>query len=240
LTSAALEVRSDYPFYKEKRMYIIGVAGGTGSGKSTLCKILAEKIPNSEIIDGDALMNATLDACGGFFSRLLGETLQWDDEWRVKVNYFSEHPDRISEAIAIALRYITGGSLAGFDKCLVSAIEAARGHISGSISRRLESLPAKTRAVIIDWANLPALDIWKSCDLKIIVTADDAQRLARVKGRSGSRAFSDAELQNLVAYAALPYDKIECSVRVHNDNMKVLEHAAKKILNNHINQNSGD
>jgi dephospho-CoA kinase len=215
-------------------MYIIGVAGGTGSGKSTLCKLLAGKIPESKIIDGDALMNDTLNACGGFFSRQLGESLQWDDEWRVKVNYFSEHPARISEAIAIAMSYVSGGGLSCCDKKLASAVLMAREHMSGSLCRQLDSLPARTRAAIIDWANLPALDIWKSCDKRIIVTADDAQRFLRVKNRRGSRAFTDEELQNLVTHAMLPYDKIECDTRVHNDKPEALERAAERIRADYI------
>jgi dephospho-CoA kinase len=214
-------------------MYVIGIAGGTGSGKSTLSRILHEKIPESIIIDGDVFMNSTLDICGCFFSRLLGENLAWDDEWRVKVNYFSEHPERISEAIAIAMRYTDhsgGAELTGYDKNLVSAIEIARAHISGSLSRQLESLPAKTRAVIIDWANLPALELWKTCDLRIIVTADDDQRFSRVRNRCGSRAFTDEELRNLVRYATLPYDQIDCDLRVHNDTLETLERTADGVI----------
>jgi hypothetical protein len=160
---------------------------------------------------------------------LLGENLQWDDEWRVKVNYFSEHPARISEAIAIAMSYVSGGGLSGCDKKLASAVAMAREHMSGSLCRHLNGLPARTRAVIIDWANLPALDIWKNCDMKIIVTADDAQRFSRVKNRLGSRAFTDEELQNLVTHASLPYDKIDCDMRVHNDTTETLEQAAERI-----------
>jgi dephospho-CoA kinase len=73
------------------------------------------------------------------------------------------------------------------------------------------------------------LDIWKSCDITVIVSADDAQRFSRVRERCGSRDFTDAELGNLVAHAALPYERIGCDTRVHNDHIETLARAADEI-----------
>ena len=221
-------------------MILIGVTGGTGSGKSTLCKMLAKKIPRSVIIDGDKLSNDTLRFYADELFLMFGEKIRPDGEGRLKLRFFMKHPARIKEAIAIAKQYLDGAIPAvpnggGGDESLAAAVAMARSYMNRSIHEMLNRLSSDTPAVIIDWANLPALDVWKSCELKIIVSADDAARLLRLKNRKKSIRFTEKELRVMVESASLPYDEIDCDLRLCNDRLETLDDAANEILLHRLN-----
>ncbi|MDR1754623.1 MAG: dephospho-CoA kinase [Eubacterium sp.] len=221
-------------------MYIIGVAGGTGSGKSTFCKLLMKKISESEIIDGDKLLNDTLRFYKKDFSRMFGERIRLDNHGRINLNFFTKNPARIKETVAIAKGYLFGnsyradsldneGAKESLHARLTSAMEMTRDYMSESLDCMINNMSEKKMIVIIDWANLPVLDIWKKCDIKIVVSADNAQRLIRLKNRRKGRDFTEKELLNLIENAILPYDEIDYDVWIKNDRIEALDKAANEI-----------
>ncbi|MDR1691730.1 MAG: dephospho-CoA kinase [Oscillospiraceae bacterium] len=208
-------------------MTIVGVAGGTGSGKSTFCRLLASNIPDSTVIDGDAMLNEILWLHRDAFSQLLGEAQQLDSRGRLKLCFFTKNPLRIRDAVTIARGYLNGSAPPDGEDALTTAIATARDLMSTALEARLNSLTEDT--VILDWANLPFLDVWRRCDLRILMNAEDGQRLRRLKKRNGQREFTEEELRALIDHAFLPADEIGCDIRIDNDRIETLIQKASEI-----------
>lgn len=129
-------------------MYIIGVTGYSGTGKSTSAKKLSETFENVKYIEGDYWMHQIPE----HFKDLMIETYGRD-----KI----ESTKSAGKLLGIIFQDTEKGK-AFFDKVMpwmneqfMQALEDARNQ--------------GTEYVVCDWALLPALDIWKQSDMRVKV-----------------------------------------------------------------------
>jgi uridine kinase len=138
-------------------MFIIGIAGGTGSGKTTVVNRILEEIPPSRV----ALMPQ--------------DSYYWDSghlplEERQKINF--DHPDSLEfELLVEHLRLLKQGI----------AVEQPR-YSYLTCTRSEETVTVEPREVVIVegiliYTHMPLVDL---IDLKVFVDADADDRLGRV------------------------------------------------------------
>lgn len=138
-------------------MFIIGIAGGTGSGKTTVVNRILEEIPPSRV----ALMPQ--------------DSYYWDSghlplEERQKINF--DHPDSLEfELLVEHLRLLKEGI----------AVEQPR-YSYLTCTRSEETVTVEPREVVIVegiliYTHMPLVDL---IDLKVFVDADADDRLGRV------------------------------------------------------------
>jgi len=137
-------------------MKIIGVYGGSGSGKSTTTNMLHEKINNSGIINMDDFMH---------------------------INY-NKHKTEILKALNVMeepgvwwYNYLS----VNFQTKKV-AIEIIKDDMENDFRRAvMENSMCDT--CIVDWAFLPLLDIMNNCDFTIAVSTEYETRYTRLRQR---------------------------------------------------------
>lgn len=142
-------------------MAVIGVAGKSGSGKSTFASLLAQKL-NGIYVDMDkvcheALLDSTISQtlCSKFGNGILGSNGQID---RKKLgNIAFTHPSN--------MQVVTNLTYAYMDKQLESLLKQ------------------KDTTIVLDAILLPQTHYWDICDSKVLVLADDTKRKEKVMER---------------------------------------------------------
>lgn len=159
-------------------MLIIGIAGGTGSGKSTVVRKILEKLPQAEV-------------------SILPQDSYYRDsshlplEERLEINF--DHPDSIEFELLIRhLKELRKGKT--IDQPIYSYL---------TCTRSAETIPVKPCKVIIveGILVLTNAELRKLMDLKVFVDADADDRLIRVinrdiveRGRSVNKVMERYEL----------------------------------------------
>lgn len=141
-------------------MLIIGIAGGTGSGKTTVVKKLLERLPGNEVV-------------------ILPQDSYYRDsshkppEERLEINF--DHPDSIEwELLVKHLKELKQGK--NIEQPIYSYLTCTRAE---------ETIPIKPcRVVIVEGILiLSSPEVRKMLDLKVFVDADADDRLIRVINR---------------------------------------------------------
>lgn len=146
---------------------IIGVAGGIGSGKSTVARLLGEL--GARVISSDELNRAELGS-----AEVLAEIREW---WG----------DRVVDSAGSVRRDAL--------RDLIQSDETARRRLEGLVHPRIASrrqrmmadflADDRCRAIVWDSPLLFEAGLSEQCDCVIFVQADRAQRLARVRQERG-------------------------------------------------------
>lgn len=135
---------------------IIGISGGRGAGKSTLCRKLAEILPNSLLLTADNYMHESSRKNEIKIFKNLGIE---KDSKIFSYNYYFENFDNV--------------------KIWISTIEDEVIH---NIETEIENNKDKDY-ILVDWCFLPLCNFFDKCDYKIYVTTDYEQRKNRLTKR---------------------------------------------------------
>ena len=175
-------------------MKLIGITGKTGTGKSTIATVLAQKL-NGQYVDIDKIGHqATSDPiitkklCNVFDNGLLDNNGNVD---RKKLgNIVFSDTDKMQILTDIRWEYM---------------------------EQKLDNiLLQKQQYFIFDWALLPKVKFWNMCDMKILVTSDDTVRKERILERDH---ISEEYLKKRES-ATLDYSKLSFDFIFDNDYTK--------------------
>ncbi len=175
-------------------MKLIGITGKTGTGKSTIATVLAQKL-NGQYVDIDKIGHqATSDPiitkklCNVFDNGLLDNNGNVD---RKKLgNIVFSDTDKMQILTDITWEYM---------------------------EQKLDNiLLQKQQYFIFDWALLPKVKFWNMCDMKILVTSDDTVRKERIIERDH---ISEEYLKKRES-ATLDYSKLSFDFIFDNDYTK--------------------
>lgn len=142
---------SDHSIIKSKRR-IIGIAGGSSSGKSTVAELLNKKLSDSKIIKVDKYMIKYLD----IYKKQIIEKLNIPNNEKHWCNYIYNNYSDVQTWINILKK-----------------------DIENEINREISNCNSKN--IIIDSFMLPLLDIFKICDITIAVSSNIDYKLPRIK-----------------------------------------------------------
>lgn len=137
-------------------MMIIGISGGRGAGKSTLCRKLAEILPNSLLIIVDNYMH---EISGKQEKKIFNKLGIEKNPQICSYNYFFKDFESV--------------------KIWISAIE---NEVTHCIETEIEKNKDKDY-IIVDWCFLPLCEFFYKCDCKISVTGDYEKREKRLTKR---------------------------------------------------------
>lgn len=129
-------------------MYIIGVTGYSGTGKSTAAKMISEKFDNAKYIEGDYWMHKIPEQ----FKDLMIEVFGKEKVESIK------NPGKM---LGLIFQDTEKGK---------QIFQKAMPWIEEQFSQALES--AREQGIeyaVCDWALLPALDLWKQSDMRVKV-----------------------------------------------------------------------
>ena len=189
-------------------MKLIGITGKTGTGKSTIATILAQKL-NGQYVDIDKIGHqATSDPsitkklCDIFGNALLDVNGMID---RKKLgNIVFSDTDKMQILTDITWEYM---------------------------EHKLDDiLLQKQQYFIFDWALLPKVKFWDMCDIKILVTSDDTVRKERILERD----HISLEYFNKRESATLDYSKLSFDFIFNNDYTKQSMDAFVEIIYKNI------
>ena len=168
-------------------MKLIGITGKTGSGKSTIGKILADKL-NCKYIDIDKIGHeATSDSdiskklCKEFGQDILDENNNID---RKKLgNIVFSDKDKMDILTNLTWDHMQ-------DK------------LDGIISKNEDYY-------ILDWALLPIVKYFDMCYIRVLITSDDKKRKAEILKRDNiSKEYLEKREQNTLDYSKFKFDYI--------------------------------
>ena len=168
-------------------MELIGVTGKTGSGKSTIGKLLADKL-NCKYIDIDKIgHSATSDStiskklCQEFGQDILDDNKNID---RKKL-----------------------GNIVFSDK---NKMEILTNLTWNYMQNKLDNILSQNEDYyIFDWALLPTVKYWNMCNIKILITSDDIKRKEKILKRDNiSKEYLEKREQNTLDYSKIKYDYI--------------------------------
>lgn len=135
---------------------IIGIFGGSGSGKTTATKILNEKIKNSTVLFLDPFMH----------------------------QHWEEHKKEILDALNVKedkniwwRNYITKSA-----ETIKQSIDFINLEIEQDIKNFI-SENQKHDIIIIDWAFIPYISLFNDCDFTICIDADPETKINRLSSR---------------------------------------------------------
>lgn len=171
-------------------MFVVGLTGGIGSGKSTFAALLAER--GARIIDADLLGRAALRP--------------GTPTWHSVVDQFG---DEILAAGTLEIDRRRLAEIVFNDKDKLTALNAiVHPVIVRSIAEELEKLRATDKVVVLDAALIVDLGLQEGVDSLIVVHADEQKRRSRLlAGRDiaaddvDARIASQARPDDLVAKA---------------------------------------
>lgn len=168
-------------------MELIGVTGKTGSGKSTIGKLLADKL-NCKYIDIDKIgHSATSDStiskklCQEFGQDILDDNKNID---RKKL-----------------------GNIVFSDK---NKMEILTNLTWNYMQNELDNILSQNEDYyILDWALLPNVEYWNMCDIKILIISNDIKRKEKILKRDNiSKEYLEKREQNALDYSKIKYDYI--------------------------------
>ena len=136
---------------------IIAVSGGSGVGKSTLSRKLAEVLPNSLLINGDIFMHGRSKE---FEEEILKNIGRKKDSNIFSYNYYLESFENT--------------------KIWVKTIEK---FVISDIEETIKQESKDKEYVIVDWVFLPLCEWFENCDTSICVTSNYDTRLVRLTKR---------------------------------------------------------
>ena len=139
-------------------MKIIGVFGGSGTGKSTASKMINAKIKNSIIISVDKYMHEELDNQ----RELILDVLKIQGANRNK--YICNHTVQSLE----------------INKIAIGIMEEK---VYSKVLNEINMIEDKYDYIIIDWYAIPLTRIYNICDYTVCVYADYDKRLNRLTNR---------------------------------------------------------
>jgi dephospho-CoA kinase len=180
-------------------IYIIGIAGKTASGKSTVCSYLKEFIPEAVVLDVDALAKEIYCENPGLVKRLkacFGECIL--------------NPDGLVD-------YKSLGRVVFSSK---NDLEKLNGIMAGEIIKKIEEFLKKNmeiKCVIIDAAILFNIGIYKLCDFIIWVTSGKRKRLKLLKNKTG---MPESEAILRIEGQHIKYIKKSVDFIINNDGSK--------------------
>ncbi len=165
-------------------MELIGITGKTGSGKSTIGKLLANKL-NCKYIDIDKIgHSATSDSiiskklCQEFGQDILDANKNID---RKKLgNIVFSDKDKMEILTNLTWDYM---------------------------QKELDNILSQNEDYyILDWALLPIVKYWKMCDIKVLITSDDIKRKEKILKRDNiSREYLEKREKNTLDYSNFQY-----------------------------------
>ena len=169
-------------------MKIIGITGKSGSGKSTITKLLSEKFNcntvNVDKIGHQATENSEISKklCEIFGKQILGKDGKVD---RKKL-----------------------GNIVFSDKEKMDILtNITWGYMQEILDEILKNETGKL--IILEWALLPISKYWQKCDLKILMTADDSKRKDRVMKRDNiTEEYFLKRDSNSINYTQYKFDYI--------------------------------
>ncbi len=180
---------------------LIGITGETGSGKTTLANILANKY-GYEVIHGDEVAHEVLTL------ERFNEVLSWFD---------------ISPLNQVDRKYL-GRLLFSDDEKRKKYDE----YIYPPIKCRLDEIMAESSNInfVIDWNFLPKSPLKDECDISILMKCSESIRRERVKLRDNiDDAYFDKRNRASLSYNDDDYDFVFV-----NESENALEESVKKSL----------
>ena len=137
-------------------MSIIGIFGGSGSGKTTVTEMLHSKIDDSVVISVDPFMHKHFDENKDEILKQLDISYDENVWW---YNYIFQSIDNLKKTIDII-----------------------KPKIEADIARSIEENKCYN-TIIIDWALLPLVSNFNNCDFAITVNADVEVKVQRLSAR---------------------------------------------------------
>ena len=188
-------------------MKIIGVTGGTGSGKSTLCAILGEL--GATVVDADKLSKKVTQKGGAAYQEIVREfgVGILDDNGEIVRKALGNIVFNDSKKLEL-LERIT-------HKHIFSEMEAAIGASTASV-------------VVLDVPLLFQCDFPFNCDLTVATVADEKTRINRIMMRDGlSEAQAKDRIRNQLSEDE--FRRLADVVYENNGNRDEMMEFAKKI-----------
>lgn len=192
---------------------VIGVAGGPGTGKSTLVGMVEDLRPDIEIIQADNYVREFLeDPNLEVADRFKSKFKDTDSDFRnpngaISIGKLTRTPDRLQEFLRIL-----------HDPMTERLFEKVKGS------------PEETK--MIDWLFLPTLkEIWPELGLSVVTFVDFKEQVDRyykrevANGKPYTREFAERHVRT----HAIDYESVQCDMPVKNDSVVNLERAAQKI-----------
>lgn len=156
-------------------MVLIGVYGGSGTGKSTATEMINKKLKNSFKINVDQFMHYYTDIRKDEIIDKLGLNKK-DLELEYVLNYCGKSLDSVKKWIKVIEKDI--------EKEVLEVIKIQEG---------------KVDAIIIDWAFLPLIPLFEQCDFTISINCDLNEKYNRLKKRlENSNKISKWDEENLL------------------------------------------
>ncbi len=185
-------------------MLVVGLTGGIGAGKSSFAALLAEH--GAQVIDADAYGREALRP--------------GQPAWHSVVDQFGE--EVLSGAMEIDRKKLAG--IVFKDKDKLAALNAiVHPVIFAGIADSLERLANTDSVAVIDAAIIVETGMEKDVDILIVVGADDAARLSRLRGRG----MSGEDVRARMAIQAPPH-VLQRKADIVVDNNGTLEELAER------------
>lgn len=167
---------------------IIGITGKSGSGKSTIAKMINEIIPNSCVIDVDKIGHEALR------------------NPKILKNLLKKFGDQILDDIGNIDRKKLGAIVFKENSKMKDLTDETYHYILQRIDNIVKSAKG---IVILDWILLPEHPIWKNCNLKILIKSDSQIRRDKVIKRDNiSLDYFNAREKTSIEYDLKQFDLI--------------------------------
>ena len=167
---------------------IIGITGKSGSGKSTIAKMINEIIPNSCVIDVDKIGHEALR------------------NPKILKNLLKKFGDQILDDIGNIDRKKLGAIVFKENSKMKDLTDETYPYILQRIDNIVKSAKG---IVILDWILLPEHQNWKNCNLKILIKSDSQIRRDKVITRDNiSLDYFNAREKTSIEYDLKQFDLI--------------------------------
>lgn len=189
-------------------MVLIGIAGGSGCGKSTVANLLRERIYNSTIINLDDYMRKYWE--------------QYKEEIISRIDFNTENEHWHTELIKHKDNVKKWTSIIGKD-------------IEKCIRIRISKINDKEKIVILDWAFLPLIPIYNECNVSILVKCDLETRLDRLTNKIKTKGSMSKWNQNTIINRLKntyfeEFDQLSNYIISNNGTLEELEYNVDSVL----------
>lgn len=164
---------------------IIGITGKSGVGKSTYARKLSEE-NGFRVVDVDKISHGimNLPAFKAKFIDIFGDEVIKDGE--------------------VDRKYL--GDLIFENRHLYKEMSDL---VWGMMKHRIDKILSTHKNVILEWILLPHTHYWSLCDKKILIVADESERIAKVMNRDGISAEYLAKRDSAgIDYKGIEFDEI--------------------------------